>query len=114
MKFVTDKDEVRNVSKHKNVELKKENDQLDIEEIKQPEEVKTKSKPVIVKETWNDMTPTTLVNLRKEPNMKSEVLTTVKGGETVKVSSSFLHNDFKKVTYKGKKGYINKKYLRKI
>lgn len=108
MKFVTNNDETKVVTK------KEEKDQLDIEEIKQPKKVKIEEKPIIrpVKETWKEMMPTTLVNLRKEPNMKSEILTTIKGGETVKVSSSFSHPEFNKVKFKNKDGYISKKYLK--
>ena len=115
MHFV--KDEV-NETKELLKEIEKEEkrqDQLGIEETKQPEKEKPIPKTVkVTKDEWLDATVKTLVNLRKQPNKTAEVLATVKGGEIIKVSSSFSHPEFEKAQYKGKEGYIVKEYVRKI
>lgn len=111
MKFVNEK------NKDAKFEEKKP-DQLDIKEIKQPEVAKPEPKLFVVKpsvkaEKWEDGITTTLVNLRETANKNALILDTIKGGELVKISTSFFE-DFKKVNYKGKIGFINKDYVRKV
>ena len=99
-----------------NAAAKELQDKLGIEETKQPVEEKPVAKTIKVtkEEEWLDATVKTLVNLRKQSNKIAEVLTTVKGGDIIKISSSFSHPEFEKVQYKGKEGYIVKEYVRKI
>lgn len=104
MKFVNE--EMKVVDHGDPIDLKKEDDQLGIKETKPVEEHKP---PINLAK--KDMVTMTLVNMRKSNSNNSEILTTIKGGETVNAE---IHDygDFKKVTYKGREGYINKKYLR--
>lgn len=104
MRFVNDTKELLNdIEKEE-----KRQDQLGIEETKQPVE----EKPVAVKEEWGEGTVKTLVNLRKTPNKSGEILGVIKGGSIINISSSFTHPQFNKVKYKDKEGYVNKDYVK--
>lgn len=120
MKFVNDipnlpKEEIEEFeSLVKDVELEKQRqDQLGIKETKPVEEPKPKTTN-LTKEDWVEKTVGTLVNLRKDPDTKSTPLTTIRGGEIIKVSSSFSHPSFEKVMYKNREGYVKKEYVRSI
>lgn len=85
--------EIKNEVKEKSIK-----DQTGIKETRQPVRVK-------------EYVTMTLVNMRKTNAKNGEILMVIKGGETLK-GEDRDYGDFKKVTYKGKEGYINKKYLR--
>lgn len=87
------KDIIKDIDKEENRQ-----DQTGIEETRQPVRVK-------------EYVTMTLVNMRKTNATNGEILMVVRGGETLK-GEDRDYGDFKKVTYKGKEGYINKKYLR--
>lgn len=125
MKFV--KDEVATIPKEEidallneendinivNAAAKEIADQLGIEETKQVEEPKPHTINV-TKDAWNEKTVATLVHLRKSPDVNSESLTTIRGGDIIKVSSSFSHPSFEKVKYKNKDGYVKKSFVRDL
>lgn len=91
-------------------ELQKEKDQLDVKEIKQPEVAKPIRKPA---ETWFDGIALTLVNLRESPSNSAYVFDQVVAGSVFRFNSVDV-NGFNEVIYKGRHGYISKKYIKKI
>lgn len=104
MRFVNDTKEILNdIEKEE-----KRQDQLGIEETKQPEE----EKPIVKTEEWYEGTVKTLVNLRKTPNKNGEILGVIKGGSIISISSSFIHPQFNKVKHNNKEGYVNKDYVK--
>lgn len=106
MKFVNEPMKV--VGKGEKVEFnKKEKDQLDVKEIKQPEVAKPIRKPA---ETWNEGTTLTLVNLREKPSGSAHIFDQILAGTIIKYNSVDV-NGFNEVIYKGRHGYINKKYI---
>lgn len=105
MKFVKDEIEMANEAVTKALEKEKQ-DQLGIEETKPADEPKHVSS-----NNKKDMVTMTLINMRKAPSKTSEVVTTIKGGETVS-ADTISSNGYTKVKYKNKEGYVAHKYLR--
>lgn len=110
MKFVNE--EMKVVNPGDAIDLNPKKDQLD-DVVKQPVEEKLIA-PKPANDIWKDYTTKTLVNMRKQPNTSSEVVTTIRGGDIVKVSSSFSSPTFSKAKYGLKEGYIKTEFLREL
>lgn len=110
MKFINESTKVVNKDEIKELdslqkELEKENVQLGNAGTKQPNQPKRS-------ESWVDGITTTLVNLRKDPDVKSKSLEQIRGGEIVKINASINLAGFKQVKYVGKEGYIKGEYVK--
>lgn len=111
----------RFVNEKRNIDFSKEKTEKDnfgIVETKEPEVVKPKDPepiaPPAKKDKWVDGVTTTLVNFRSTSDKDSQIIDMIRGGELIKFSSSLIYGDFFKVEYKGKIGYVNKNYVRKV
>lgn len=95
------------------------NDKLDIKGIKQPEEEKQIEKPKAIKKVQPAAVSkfgitTTMVNLRSKPDLNSDSLAIILGGNTITFSDPYPDGEFYKAEYMDKAGYIKKKYVREI
>ena len=75
-------------------------------------ETDTELPPEEPESIWVKVTSKSNLNLRKEPNTTSQVLTSLPNGTKVEVIEEL--DDWYKVTYKGHTGYINSKYVKVV